>query len=238
MPKLAKKVEAYIKEVEKIINTKILGDEFDSMQWQCPTENDGTIGSLTLDNNCHKIVANIEELVEVSVCNTFRKEQLLFAVRKFNAATTILRQKSDYTDEQILLFQQLIDDFFQVWVQLYSYSGCTNYIHLLSFGSIAEYMFHWRNLHHFCQQGWEHFNLLLKVFFFRRTAHGGHIVWSIANELVNATKNKLRLIGLWLQCRLLWICGVGDTYFKNKTEPTHVQVTNDDDGHSEDIHDD
>jgi hypothetical protein len=232
------RVQAYIKQLEKIINTKILGDEFDPMQWQCPTEDDGTIGSLTLDNNrARQIVANIEELVELSVCNNTRKEQLLFAIRKFNAATTVMRQKSDYTDDQIIQFQHNIDDFFQLWVQLYSYSGCTNYIHLLSSGHIAEYMFRWRNLHRFSQQGWEHFNSLLKVFFFRRTAHGGHIGWSKANELVNATKNKLRPIGLWLQRRLLWICGIGDSYFNNKVASNNTYVTNDEDSISDDIHD-
>jgi hypothetical protein len=86
--------------------------------------------------------------------------------RGFNAATGIMRQKSDFADDQIQLFQAIIDDFFQVWVRLYSYAGCTNYIHLLSSGHIAEYMFRWQNLHCFSQQGWEYFNSLLKVFFF------------------------------------------------------------------------
>jgi hypothetical protein len=77
-----------------------------------------------------------------------------------------MRQKKDFTDDEIHQFQVNIDDFFQVWVRLYSYAGCTNYIHLFSSGHIAEYMFRWRNLHRFSQQGWEHFNSLLKVFSF------------------------------------------------------------------------
>ncbi len=40
------------------------------------------------------------------------------------------------------------------------------YIHMLSSGHIAEYLFCWCNLHRFSQQGWEHFNSLLKVFSF------------------------------------------------------------------------
>jgi hypothetical protein len=99
---------------------------------------------------------------------------------------------------------------------LYSYAGCTNYIHLLSSGHIAEYMFRWRNLHRFSQQGWEHFNSLLKVFFFRQTAHGGHIGWSKAKEASVITKNKLRPIGLWLQRRMMWLCGIGNKLFSSK----------------------
>ncbi len=139
-----------------------------------------------------------------------------FAIWKFNAATTIKRQKSDFTDDQIQQFQANVDDFFQIWVTLYSYAGCTNYIQVLSSGHIAEYMFRWWNLHRFSQQDWEHFNSLLKVFFCWRMAHGGHIGWSKAKEASVITKNKLRPIGLWLQCRMMWLCGIGDKVFSSK----------------------
>jgi hypothetical protein len=47
-----RRIEAFISRLKKIINTKILGDEMDSLQWECPTEDDGkSIGSITLDNN-------------------------------------------------------------------------------------------------------------------------------------------------------------------------------------------
>jgi hypothetical protein len=109
----------------------------------------------------------MEELIELSVATSERKELYKFAVRKYNAASLIMQKKTDYTDTDIYTFQTKIEDFFQVWVQLHSLFGCTNYIHMLSSGHIAEYMFCWQNLHRFSQQGWEHFNSLLKVFFFR-----------------------------------------------------------------------
>jgi hypothetical protein len=235
-----RRVEASISRLEKIINTKILGDELDPIQWECPTEDDGqSIGSITLDNNrARKIVANIEEVVELCLSDSNQKDQLLFAIRKFNAATLIMRQKCDFTDEDIMQFQTNIDDSFQVWVRLYSYAGCTNYIHLMSSGHIAEYMFCWRNLHCFSQQGWEHFSSLLKVFFFRRTAHGGHIGWSKAKETHNIAKNKLRPIGLWLQRRMLWLCGIGDSHFlSSKVIPLAVNCNEDlDNNNRDDIH--
>jgi hypothetical protein len=117
-------------------------------------EDDGeSIGSITLGNNrAQKIVADAEELIELGVPELNRTEGLLFAIQKFNAATGIMRQKSDFADDQIQLFQANIDYFFQVWVRLYFYAGCTNYIHLLSSGHIAEYMFRWQNQHRFSQQ--------------------------------------------------------------------------------------
>jgi hypothetical protein len=142
-------------------------------------------------------------------------------------------KKKDFTDDEIHQFQVNIDDFFQVWVRLYSYAGCTNYIHLLSSG---QYMFRWQNLHRISQQGWEHFNSLLKVFFFRRTAHGGHGGWSKTRDLATITENKLRPIGLWLQRQMLWICGIGDSYFTNSNAPADISNENGNDDY--DIHDD
>jgi hypothetical protein len=69
------RIEAFIKALEKIINTKILGDEMDPLQWECPTEDNGqSIGSITLDNNrARKIVSNAEELVELSVPDSAKR---------------------------------------------------------------------------------------------------------------------------------------------------------------------
>jgi len=227
--------EEYIKRIQRIINTKILGDEFDPLHWECPMTEDGeSIGCITLDNNrARQIVSNMEELIELAVPTVSRKELYKFAIRKYNAAALIMRQKTDYTDEDIYNFQYNIDDFFQVWVKLHSHTGCTNYIHMLSSGHIAEYMFRWRNLHRFSQQGWEHFNSLLKVFFFRRTSHGSHIGYSEERLLAGAQKNKLRPIARWLQRRMLWICGIGDNLFMTVNDEEENIV---DDVDGDDIH--
>jgi hypothetical protein len=62
-------------------------------------------------------------------------------VYKYVAATVMMRSKTEFADEDIITFQSNIDDFFQVWVALFSSAGCTNYIHFLASGHIAEFMF-------------------------------------------------------------------------------------------------
>jgi hypothetical protein len=155
----------YVDMVQHIMNTQLLGDEFDPVQWECPVQDDGQmVGAITIDNNrARKIVANIEPLVDISFSNDERKANFLYCCQKYNSATLIMRSKEEYTDEEIIQFQSNIDDFFQVWVSLFSSAGCTNYIHFLASGHIAEYMFRWQNLHRFSQQGWKNFNSLLKV---------------------------------------------------------------------------
>jgi hypothetical protein len=133
------------------LNTKILGDPFDPVQWDCPTvENGSMVGVLTFDNiMARKIVQNTEKLVDISFVSDERKQQFLFLVRKFIAASVIMQLKEEYTVAQIINFQNNIDDFFQVWVKLFSQSGCTNYINFLASGHLSKYMFRWHNLHRF-----------------------------------------------------------------------------------------
>ncbi len=76
---------------------------------------------------------------------------------------------------------------------------------------------------------------LLEVLFFRRTADGGQVGWSKAKDLAIITKNKLHPIGLRLQCRMLWLCGLGDEYFNNLSDmSTSLNI---DDTEPPDIHD-
>ena len=127
-------------------------------------ENGLMVGAITLDNDrARKIVLEIKELCDISFANDEQKEQFMYCVHKYTSATAIMRLKREFMDEDIISFQSYIDDFFQVWVTLFSSAGCTNYIHFLASGHIAEYMLGWHNLHRFSQQGWGNFNSLLKV---------------------------------------------------------------------------
>jgi hypothetical protein len=44
---------------------------------------------------------------------------------------------------------------------------------MIGAGHLAEYLYKWRNLYRYSQQGWEAMNALIKTFFYRRTNHGG-----------------------------------------------------------------
>ena len=59
--------------------------------------------------------------------------------------------------------QDLIDLFFQDWMDLHGRDGMTNYIHLLGAGHISKYLYWQCNLYPHSQQGWEVFNKLLPV---------------------------------------------------------------------------
>jgi hypothetical protein len=48
-----------------------------------------------------------------------------------------MRQKKDFTDDDISEFQNEFDLFYQDWVHMYGYKAVTNYIHIMSSGDIC-----------------------------------------------------------------------------------------------------
>ena len=70
---------------------------------------------------------------------------------------------------------------------------------MIGAGHISDYLYKWRSLYQYSQQGWEAMNLLVKTFFFRQTNHGGG---------VRGPSKKSRLIHIprWLQRQFMFLC--------------------------------
>jgi hypothetical protein len=122
-------------------------------------------------------------------------------------------------------FPEHIDLWYQVWMELHGLDGCTNYTHMLSSGHMAEFMFKWRNLYRFSQQGWENFNHVFTTVYFRRTNHGGR-------RHAHAMKSKLVGIAKWLQRRMLWMAGIGTKPFYENDSLILINTTD----MEEDVH--
>ena len=146
-------------------------------------------------------MGGLNELIDYCILEEADIARWKLATKYMVSALKKMRQKDDFTREQILSFQGDIDEFSQLWMQLYGHSGMTNYIHMLMSGHLSYYMFKWKNLYRYSQQGWEALNSLLKTFYYRRTQRGG------ATNNGRGDKTKLLPIAKWLQRRLLWQCG-------------------------------
>jgi hypothetical protein len=160
--------------IENLLNQQILGDDDRPAQWSIPMIDDGkTVGAKTLDNKCIQLILNsFEMLINASIFDITRRKKYHFSIPHYRDAITIVRQQQEYTDNDILTYQNHVDTWFQVWNELHGPSGCTNYTHMLSSGHLAEYMFKWRSLYQFLQEGFEKFNHVFSTFYFRRTNHG------------------------------------------------------------------
>ena len=126
-------------------------------------------------------------------------------------------------------FQKDINAFFQILVHMYGLEGTMNYIHMLSTGHVSTYLFHYQNLYHHSQQGWEAINSLLKTFFFHHTQRGGSINGG------TGSKTQLLPIGHWLQQRIIWLCGYDKQAIEDWCDVNPCSMENEEED-EEDIH--
>jgi hypothetical protein len=210
--------EQYVKRITSIMRSEILGTTIAPSQWRFPLTEEGTMGTLSMDNNRTRSVMNAIELLIVKSFPTVdaNKDLLLRCFPRYRAAIIILRKNTDATEEEIATFQDHIDAWFQDWVKVFGKEGCTNYTHMLSSSHVMRYMQEWKCLHRFSQQGWEALNALIKSYFFRRTNRGG--------LSKNSTK-KSKLLGIarWLQRRIMWYSGIGDLLFANDSDDSSYE---------------
>jgi hypothetical protein len=98
------------------------------------------------------------------------------------------RKRSNFTEQDIVDFQDLADDFYESWIELKHLKGINNYFHLVGAGHLAFYLREWGNLFRYSQQGWESMNALIK----RVSSTGEH------SGAVRVAK-KMSSIQRWIQ---------------------------------------
>ena len=133
-------------EMTELINTKILGDELNPAQFRFPfNEEQDNIGTIRISNPIARlIVSKIDLLISKTCSNNSREVLWKRKTNNANLAVVILRKRTDYTEFEILKFQELIDMFAQDWLELWGKAGITNYIHMAISGHIANQMSHFK----------------------------------------------------------------------------------------------
>lgn len=215
-----KRVDDFVKKVNGVMQSSVLGSEHNRSQWTLPLEADGAnlvIGDINMENTkVRAVILQLEEFVSFCCTTEEEKQEYNELLPLYRESIVILRKKTDYTDEEIKQFQDRTDRWYQIWVAMHGFQGCTNYIHLLSSSHIAHYMQKWRCLHRYSQQGWEAMNALYRSYFFKRTNRAGG----------RSSGNYLRPIARWLQRRIMWILGEGEAIFvPPATTITNLQET-------------
>ena len=124
--------ELYVERVTRIIRNEILGTPFAPSQWRFPLNEEGIMGSLSMDNNrTRRVMNSIELLIVQFPMADVNRDLLLRCFPRYRAAIIILRKNTDATNDEIATFQNHIDAWFQDWVKVYGKEGCTNYTHTL-----------------------------------------------------------------------------------------------------------
>ena len=117
------------------------------------------------------------------------------------------------TAEEIDLFQDHIDDFFDIWVQLFGREGLSNYFHLLGAGHIAYFLEKYDCLYLYSQQGWEALNNTIQAYIHHSSQQGGKGSGQRAGE-----KSFIFPLVHYILRDLLWKTGDADEFFINLEE--------------------
>ncbi len=104
----------FIEVISGIMNEEILGSVESKAQWKMPTESKKgenlKVGTLNIENyRGRKIMENFNLLVDDCIVEADKRSKWRYAVTNYNRAMVILRQKHNYSSDDIFKFQLLID---------------------------------------------------------------------------------------------------------------------------------
>ena len=231
-----KKQELFQERVQTCMRTQVLGTPQAPAQWRFPevlaipaSKGGGTkLGRTGMSGrNAKKILVGLRSLVDVAFSGEFddsRKEKKeagrikALWYKLLDAAVPMIQsldRKGDWTDEEIFIFHSMCCLFMVTYVEMFFGDGITNYIHLLGAGHITYYLFEYRNLAKFQQQGWEALNKLIILYYHHNTNRGG----SKGNSQGAMERgDHIGPLMCLLQRRYMWLLGHGRRFFLNEGE--------------------
>jgi hypothetical protein len=204
----------YLSQMENVMKCKVLGTDTSPSQWKLRWSRNKD-GALEIDpiqehnSTVRCMMQSVDLIIEQAFSNDNdeKKNKLILACSKYCKAIELLTLYRMLTECEQEEFQDLIDDFFEIWVELFSNEGVTNYIHLLSSGHILYFLQKYKCLYIYSQQGWESMNSICTGYILHNSARGG--------RGSGEDGNKLYIYPLirYLVRDLLWKTGEADRFF-------------------------
>jgi hypothetical protein len=151
----------------------------------------------------------MDKIIQAAIleCHPDLRDRLLLACSKYQDAIHLLTVHRILDDEEQELFQDLIDDFFEIWVSLFGRADVTNYLHLLGSGHVYHFMKKYKCLYIYSQQGWEALNSVCTGFILQNSAREGY------GSGEGRGKSYIHPLVRYLMRDLLWETKEADRYF-------------------------
>jgi hypothetical protein len=212
------KVE-FIQQLTKTFQEKVLGTEESPAQWKLKytQEKDSQIkiDKIQVRNQVARcMIKSVDAIIESAIPETEHQlgAKLISAVHKYHQGMKLLQQHRILTANEMELFQDYIDDFFEHWVEIYGEEGVTNYIHMLGAGHILYFVKKHGCLYLYSQQGWESLNNKIQAFIHQNTARGGYGTGE------GSGKSYMFPLVCLIMRDLLWKVGKADRFFMELEE--------------------
>jgi len=118
-------------------------------------------------------MGHIDSLIEVALQEAPIANQLIVAIQHFLKAMELLLLHQKLDADEMSLFQDDIDGFFEIWVENFGREGMSNYIHLLGAGHILYFLEKYQCVYLYSQQGWEALNNTIQAYIHKNSQQGG-----------------------------------------------------------------
>ncbi len=204
----------YIDELEDVIRRKVLGSTTSpshwKLRWSRSVDGSHQIEPIQEHNSTVRcMMDSVDVLIDSAFSNADDdyKNKLKLACSKYLQAIELLTAHRILSDDEQETFQDLIDDFFQIWIDLFSTEGMTNYIHLLGSGHILFFLQKYKCLYIYSQQGWESLNSICTGYILQNSSRGGKGSGESGN------KSYIYPLIRYLVRDLLWKTGEADRFF-------------------------
>ncbi len=200
-----------------MFQTKIFGTDQSPSQWKLRYEKETQTGGISIEaiqvrNNAARACINsIDAIIESALHdNHAMATNLIEGLSKYQEAMTILTSHRKLSDDEIETFQTLIDDFFELWLDVFGTQGISNYLHLLGSGHVHYFLKEYRCLYLYLQQGWEALNGQIQTFIHQNSQRGGHNSGTARGE-----KSYIYCVVRMVIRDLLWKIYEADQFFLN-----------------------
>ena len=101
-----RRVSQYISDIERLINTSILGTDDNPCQWMCPYDaNKKELCPITMDNVQTRCVVDLlDTIINVCVTDEVRKTLCTTSLNYYRIAMVLLRKRDNFTNEAIATY--------------------------------------------------------------------------------------------------------------------------------------
>ena len=121
-------------DVQSLINTQTLGNDLNPSLWRFPIQQNQSpkkVRDLKSENNTSRnLLQHSIKITDISTTESIRKSLHVSCMSNILPALTLLRQKTNFSDDNIKKFQAHFDVFFQQWVPLWGEKSMSNCMHM------------------------------------------------------------------------------------------------------------
>lgn len=135
----------YVRELVRLIQSEVLGTTTSpsnwKLRWTKTTNEPIAIDNIQVRNQVGRAMLKwIDIIIDAAIPTDEMKTKLILVIAKCTEGMTMLTLHQALLQEEKEKFKDLMGDFFELWIELFSDKGLSNYLYLLGSGHILNFL--------------------------------------------------------------------------------------------------